>query len=90
MKWKALHALFVKELSKAKKGFYSKKIRHLRNAKPKQWHRELKKLTHFDKGLSEEVIVESIEGFIKIEQAEKIADKLSRLVRNMKRLKLKT
>ena len=52
MKWKALHALFVKELSKAKKGFYSKKIRHLRNAKPKQWHRELKKLTHFDKGLS--------------------------------------
>ena len=67
MKWKALNALYVKELSKAKKVFYRKKIKHLRNAKPKLWHRELKKLTHFGKDLSEEVIVESIKDLSKTE-----------------------
>ena len=79
MKWKALNALYVKELSKAKKVFYRKKIKHLRNAKPKLWHRELKKLTHFGKDLSEEVIVESIKDLSKTEQAEIIADKFAKI-----------
>ena len=78
-KWVALNALYVKEVSKAKRNFYRQKIKHLRHAKPKQWHKELKKLTNFGQNKSDEIIVESIKDLSRTEQAEVIADEFSKV-----------
>ena len=76
-KWQSLSEIYEHELLKAKKGFYRKKIQHLKNAKPKLWHRELKKLTSFDQHTSDEVIVEAIKDLPAQEQAELIANKFA-------------
>ena len=59
-KWETLNASYVTELSKAKQDFYRKKIKKLRTKNPKQWHRELKKLTCFDQHEFNDIIVEDI------------------------------
>ena len=77
IKWKIMEKNYESELSIAKKGFYRMKIKHLRNTKPKQWHREFKKLARFDQAISDEVVVESIKDFCDKDQAELIADKFA-------------
>ena len=76
-KWEALNVIYVQELSKAKQNFYRKKIKHLKTAKPKQWYRELKKLTNMAQPESEDIQVESIKDLSSKIQAEKIADKFA-------------
>ena len=51
---------FYIQLEKAKFEFYSRKISKLRKTKPKEWHRELKKISSFDQNEGEGVCVESI------------------------------
>ena len=74
-------------LKKAKHDFYSRKIRKLRNTKPKKWHRELKKLTSFDQGHAEEILVESINHLTNKEQANLIADKFAEISQEYDKLK---
>ena len=78
-KWETLNALYVEKLLEAKRDFYKNKIKKLRSSNPKQWHRELKKLTSFDQHDSEDVIVESIKDLTSQEQAENIADKFAEI-----------
>ena len=77
----------MEELSKAKRNFYQQKIRKLRTSKPKQWHRELKKLTSFDQHKSSNIIVESIKDLTSKEQAEKIADKFAEVSQQYEEIK---
>ena len=86
-KWENMDEAYEIELSKAKKSFYDRKIKHLRNAKPKEWYRELKKLTSFDQQVSDEVIVEAIKDLPNKEQAELIADKFAEVSQEYDRLK---
>jgi hypothetical protein len=65
---------FAIQLGKAQFEFYSRKISKLRKTKPKQWHRELKKLSSFDQNEGEELCVESIKDLTNKEQAEIIAE----------------
>ena len=57
-KWYEMQNKYNLQLEKSKTEFYSRKISKLRKTKPKQWHRELKKLTSFDQHEGE-IIVES-------------------------------
>ena len=86
-KWETLNAIYVEELSKAKRNFYQQKIKKLRTSKPKQWHRELKKLTSFDQHKSANIIVESIKDLTSKEQAEKIADKFAEVSQQYEEIK---
>ena len=47
-KWKILEEKYQAELTKAQKCFYRKNIHNLKNANPKQWYQQLKKLTSID------------------------------------------
>ena len=76
-KWAKMKAEYDIEVGNAKKGYYKKKIKHLSKANPKNWHRELKKLTCFDQQKSEEILVESIKHLPDEIQAELIADKFA-------------
>ena len=86
IKWKIMNEKYEMELSKAKKDFYRKKIKHLKNAKSGQWYQQLKKLTSFDQHLSEEIIVEDIKDFSNREQAELIANKFAAVSQEYDRL----
>ena len=48
VRWGKLDYEYQIELSKAKKNFYRKKIKHLRKANPGKWYNEFKKLTSYD------------------------------------------
>ena len=54
LKWRVMENKYQIQLSKAKQEFYMRKIKFLKNAKSKQWHRELKKLTSFDQNYEDE------------------------------------
>ena len=86
-KWEFLNADYVTELLKAKQNFYRNKIKKLRTKKPKQWHRELKKLTSFDQHESDNVIVEAIKDLPSKEQAEIIADKFAEISHEYEEIK---
>ena len=58
-RWYEMQSKYKIQLDKSKTEFYSRKISKLRRTKPKQWHRELKKLISFDQHQGE-IIVESI------------------------------
>ena len=85
-KWKSLNASYVKELSKAKKSYFRKKIKNLKNVNPRLWHRELKKLTSFDQHSSDELKVESIKDLPVKEQVELIADKFAEVSQEYEKL----
>ena len=85
-KWKSLEIKYKEELEKTKKGYYRKKIRDLRKLKPKNWHKEIKKLTSYDQLKSEEIIVEAIKDLPIQEQAEKIADSFASVSQEYERL----
>ena len=78
--------IYEKELSKAKLGFYNKKIKHLKNANSKLWHRELKNLTSFDQHQSDEVIVKEIKELPNNSQAEFI-DKFAEISQEYEAIK---
>lgn len=86
-KWNGMDEIYQNELLKAKKGFYSNKIKNLRKANPKQWHREFKKLASFDQHLSDEIVVESIKDLPVTEQAELIADKFAKVSQEYEEIK---
>ena len=46
-KWKIMNEEYTLELTKAKKNYYTKKIRKLCKSKPAHWYRELKKTYQF-------------------------------------------
>ena len=73
-KWENMNIKYEEELSKAKKDFYSKKIRNLGKVNPANWYRELKKLTSFDQQKGEDIVVEEIKDLEFNEQAELIAE----------------
>ena len=87
IKWRRMEDIYEKELSKAKLGFYNKKIKHLKNANSKLWHRELKNLTSFDQHQSDEVIVEEIKELPNNIQAELIADKFAEISQEYEAIK---
>jgi hypothetical protein len=66
-------------LKKAKHLFYNLKIKKLRKGNPKEWHRQLKKLTRFDQHQDDELTVENIKDFTNDEQVELIADKFAKV-----------
>ena len=86
-KWNFLQKNYQAELEKSKREFYRKKIRDLRKMKPKNWHREIKKLSSFDQNTSEEIVVESIKELPADEQAEKIADNFASISQEYDELK---
>ena len=75
------------EVGLAKKGYYNKKIKHLKKVKPKYWYREFKKLTSFDQFKSEEVFVEHIKDLNDKAQAELIADRFASVSQEYDKLK---
>ena len=75
--WKRLDEIYRTEIKRAKKFFYRTKIKNLRRSNPRKWHKELKKLTNYDKQKSEHIEVDEIKDLPIEEQAEKIADKFS-------------
>ena len=79
--------IYQNEVLKAKRGFYRKRVKHLRKVKPGKWYSELKKLTSFDQHKAEEIIVESIKDLSASEQAELIADKFSEVANEYEILK---
>ena len=79
--------IYQSQLSKAKQEFYRRKIKFLKNAKSKPWHRELKKLTSFGQNYEEKIEVEDIKGHSGKKQAELIADKFAEVSQQYERLK---
>ena len=77
---------YQNELGKRKKDYYRRKIRNLRKNKPRNWHRELKKLTSYDQQKGEEIIVEEIKDLPISEQAERIADKFAAVSQEFEKL----
>ena len=75
------------ELKNAKENFYKRKIRNLRKSNPRNWHRELKKITNYDKKKSENLEVEEIKDLPEKEQAEKIADRFSAVSQEYEKLR---
>ena len=59
----------------------------MRKSNPKQWHRELKKLTRFDQHQEDLVVVESIKDFDDDEQAEIFAHKFAEVSQEYDKLK---
>ena len=86
-KWKKMEIVNNHELDRAKKGYYRKKIKNLRKAKPGKWYSEFKKLTRFDQQTSENITVESIKDLPVAEQAELIADKFAQVSQEYEKLK---
>ena len=86
LKWRAMENKYQIQLSKAKQEFYRRKIKFLKNAKSKQWHRELKKLTSFDQNYEDKIEVEDIKGHSNKKQAELIADKFAEVSQGYERL----
>ena len=87
-KWKKMEQIYNHELSRAKKGFYRKRIKNLRKSKPAKWYSELKKLTSFDQQQSENIIVENIKDLPVSEQAELIADSFSKVSQEYEKLRV--
>ena len=85
-KWFAMNVEFEAELSKAKKDYYKKKIRNLSKIDPKNWYKELKKLTCFDQLKSDEIDVEEIKDLSSKDQAELIADKFAAVSQEFEKL----
>ena len=85
-KWKILEEKYQAELTKAQKGFFRKNIHNLKNANPKQWYQQLKKLTSIDQHLNDELIVDEIKEFSYKEQAELIANKFAEVSQEYDRL----
>ena len=75
-----------KNLLKPRKVF-TEKIKHLRNANPKQWHRELRKPTNFGHDSSQEIVVDDIKNLSKAEQAEIIATKFAEVSQEYNEIK---
>ena len=86
-KWNKMEVIYNQELAKAKKGYYKKKRKNLRKAKPGKWYSEFKKLTRFDQQISENIIVECIKDLPVSEQAELIADKFAQVSQEYEKLK---
>ena len=79
--------IYEMELKNAKENFYKIKIRNLRRSNPRNWHRELKKITNYDKKKSENLEVEEIKDLPEKEQAEKIADRFSAVSQEYEKLR---
>ena len=86
-KWIKMNEEYETEIELAKKGYYTKKIKHLRKVDPKYWYRELKKLSSFDQFKAEEVIVEDIKDLDDKAQAELIADRFASVSQEYDKLK---
>ena len=84
--WRRLEEIYNLEIKKAKKMFYRQKIHNLRKSNPRNWHKELKKMTNFDQYKDEKIEVEEIKDLSIKEQAEKIADKFSEVSQEYDRL----
>ena len=82
-----MEIVYNHELDRSKKGYYRKKIKNLRKAKPGKWYSEFKKLTRFDQQTSENITVESIKDLPVSEQAELIADKFAQVSQEYEKLK---
>jgi hypothetical protein len=85
-KWNLMNKNYQIELEKAKKDYYKMKIKNLSKLKPKDWYRELKKLTSFDQEKYEEIVVESIKDLPNKTQAELIADKFASVSQEYEKL----
>ena len=79
LKWLNLNEKYKKAVLKAKRTYYKNIVKDLKTTKTSQWFSMLKKLCSYDQQKSEPVIVESIKHLSNEEQAEKIADKFSKV-----------
>ena len=87
IKWRDLNKRYKKAVAQAKKDFYRNIIRDLKTSKIGQWYSKLKRLCSYDQKKSEPVVVESIKHLSEQEQAEKIADKFSKVSQEYEALK---
>ena len=79
LKWQNVNEKYKKAVIKAKRAYYENIVKDLKMTKTSQWFSRLKKLCSYDQKKSEPVIVESIKHLSDAEQAEKIADKFSKV-----------
>ena len=87
IKWRDLNKRYKKEVSSAKKKYYTNIIKDLKTSNVSQWYSKLKRLCSYDQQKSEPVIVESIKHLTVQEQAEAIADKFSKVSQEYEPLK---
>ena len=86
-KWQKLEINYKKEVSVAKKSYYKNIVKDLRMSNPGRWYSILKRICSYDQKKSDPVIVESIKHLSSKEQAEKIADKFSKVSQEYEPLK---
>ena len=79
LKWRDLNKRYEKSVKKAKKSFYKTFVKDLKFSKVGQWYSKLKRICSYDQQKAEPTIVESIKHLSDKEQAEKIADKFSKV-----------
>ena len=60
VKWRQLNKRYKKEVKSAKKNYYKKMVKDLKNSKPSQWYSKLKRLCSYDQQKSDPVNVESL------------------------------
>ena len=78
-KWKKINKLYRKEVSIAKKNYNTNVLKDLKQSNISQWYSKLKYLCSYDQKKSEPIIVEEIKNLSAQDQAEKIADKFSKI-----------
>ena len=74
-----MNKLYKKEVSIAKKSYYKNVLKDLKQSHVNQWYSKLKYLCSYDQQKSEPIIVEEIKNLSAQDQAEKIADKFSKI-----------
>ena len=80
-KWRRMENAYQDRLANAKMSYYKKEISKLKKSDPKKWYYWLKRLVSADECKESEVNVEVLNHLQKEEQAESIADEMSK-VRN--------
>ena len=86
-KWKIMDKLFRTELKSAKANFYKQSVAELKQKKPGDWFRCLKKITSADQIRDEQPTVQEINHLSDQEQAEAIAEQFAKIQNEYKPLK---
>ena len=68
---------FSKKCKEAKSSFYQNMIKDLKTKNPSQWYSMLKRMSSYDQGKAEDIVVTEISHLSNQEQVEAIADRIS-------------
>ena len=79
LKWRDLSKQYDTAVKKAKRDFYKKAVKDLKQSKVGQWYSKLKRLCSYDQHKNDPPVVESLKHLSDKEQAEIIADKFAKV-----------